>query len=99
MHVQWIAQSVSLISIRWIVIYRVDSTIQRLNNPGQGKSNPITLFALLTLSKKKGCNGQIQFFSHLLLISPSCYHNCVRQMQTTYRFADWQVNEEKIRLK
>ena len=29
----WIAQMASLILIRWIVIYPVDSTIQRLNNP------------------------------------------------------------------
>ena len=43
----------------------------------QRKSDPITLFTLLTLSKTKGCNGQIQFVSLLLLISPSCYHNCV----------------------
>ena len=35
------------------MIYPVDSTIQRLNNPGQEKSNPITLFTLLTLSKTK----------------------------------------------
>ena len=29
-------QLVSLILIRWIVIYAVDSTIQRLNNRGPG---------------------------------------------------------------
>ena len=32
---QWIALSVSLILIRWIVIYSVDSAIQRLKNQGQ----------------------------------------------------------------
>ena len=32
--IQWIAQLVSLILIRWIVIYPVDSAIQRLNNRG-----------------------------------------------------------------
>ena len=32
--IQWIVQSVFLILIRWIVIYPVDSTIQRLNNRG-----------------------------------------------------------------
>ena len=32
--IHWIAQLVSLILIRWIVIYPVDSTIQRLNNRG-----------------------------------------------------------------
>ena len=31
----WIAQLVSLILIHWIVIYLVDSAIQRLNNQGQ----------------------------------------------------------------
>ena len=33
--IQWIAQLVSLILICWIVIYPVDSAIQRLNNQGQ----------------------------------------------------------------
>ena len=32
--IQWIAQLVSQILIRWIVIYPVDSAIQRLNNRG-----------------------------------------------------------------
>ena len=32
--IHWIAQLVSLILIRWIVIYPVDSAIQRLNNRG-----------------------------------------------------------------
>ena len=30
----WITQLVSLVLIRWIVIYPVDSTYQRLNNRG-----------------------------------------------------------------
>ena len=30
----WIAQLVSIILIRWIVIFLLDSVIQRLNNPG-----------------------------------------------------------------
>ena len=33
--VEWIAQLVSLILICWIVIYLVDSAIQRFNNPGR----------------------------------------------------------------
>ena len=33
--IQWITQLVSLILIRWIVIYPVDSAIQRLNNWGK----------------------------------------------------------------
>ena len=36
--VQWIMQLVSLILIRWIVIYLVDSPIRRLNNRGQQTS-------------------------------------------------------------
>ena len=35
------------------VVRKVDNAIHRLNNPGQEKSNPITLFTLLTLSKTK----------------------------------------------
>ena len=44
---QWIGQLVSLILIRWIVIYPVDSTIQRLNNWGQlvKKSHPCGILA------------------------------------------------------
>ena len=34
--IQWISQLVSLILIYWIVIYPVDSAIQRLNVPGPG---------------------------------------------------------------
>ena len=34
--IQWISQLVSLILIHWIVIYPVDSAIQRLNVPGPG---------------------------------------------------------------
>ena len=33
--IHWMAQLVSLILIRWIVIYPVNSTIQLLNNRGQ----------------------------------------------------------------
>ena len=33
--IQWIVQSVFLILIRWIVIYPMDSAIQRLSNRGQ----------------------------------------------------------------
>ena len=33
--IHWIAQLVSIIRIRWIVIYPVDSAIQLLNNWGQ----------------------------------------------------------------
>ena len=33
--IHWIAQLVSRILIHWIVIYPVDSAIQRLNNCGQ----------------------------------------------------------------
>ena len=32
--IQWIVQSVFLILIRWIVIFPMDSAIQRLNNRG-----------------------------------------------------------------
>ena len=32
--IHWMAQLVSLILIRWIVIYPVNSAIQRLNNRG-----------------------------------------------------------------
>ena len=32
--IHWIVQLVSLILIRWVVIYQVDSAIQRLNNLG-----------------------------------------------------------------
>ena len=32
--IHWMAQLVSIILIRWIVIYPVDSAIQRLNNRG-----------------------------------------------------------------
>ena len=32
--IQWIVQLVSLILIHWIVIYPMDSAIQRLNNWG-----------------------------------------------------------------
>ena len=33
-HILWIVQLVSLVLIRWIVIYPVDSAIQLLNNWG-----------------------------------------------------------------
>ena len=33
--IQWITQLVSLILIRWLVIYPVESSFQRLNNRGQ----------------------------------------------------------------
>ena len=33
--IHWIVQLAPVIRIRWIVIYPVDSAIQRLNNPGQ----------------------------------------------------------------
>ena len=32
--IHWIMQLISLILIRWIVIYPVDSAVQRLNNQG-----------------------------------------------------------------
>ena len=39
--IYWIMQLVSLILIRWIVIYPMDSAIQRLNNSGQGVCNEV----------------------------------------------------------
>ena len=39
--IYWIMQLVSLILIRWIVIYPTDSAIQRLNNSGQGVCNEV----------------------------------------------------------
>ena len=33
----WIAQLVSILLIRWIVIYPADSAVHRLNNPGYRK--------------------------------------------------------------
>ena len=38
--IQWIVQSVSLILIRWILIYPMDSAIRRLNNRGQEVGDP-----------------------------------------------------------
>ena len=38
--IQWIVQSVFLILIRWILIYPMDSAIQRLNNRGQEVGDP-----------------------------------------------------------
>ena len=39
----WIVQLVFLILIRWIVIYPVDSTIERLNNRGLAVSGGSTV--------------------------------------------------------
>ena len=39
--IYWIMQLVSLILIRWIVIYPMNSAIQRLNNSGQGVCNEV----------------------------------------------------------
>ena len=40
--IHWIAQLVSPIFIRWIVIYPVNSAIQRFNNPGEDYNlNPL----------------------------------------------------------
>ena len=38
--IQWIVQSVSLILIRWILIYPMDNAIRRLNNRGQEVGDP-----------------------------------------------------------
>ena len=39
--IYWIMPLVSLILIRWIVIYLMDSAIQSLNNSGQGVCNEV----------------------------------------------------------
>ena len=39
--IHWIAQLVPVVLIRWIVIYPVDSAIQRLSNPGQVNHYPV----------------------------------------------------------
>ena len=51
---QWTVQLVSQILIRWIVIYPVDSGIQRLNNWGlesMSGTQAVYLEMLLSLSK------------------------------------------------
>ena len=61
--IQWIVQLVSQILIHWIVIYPVDSAIQRLNNRGQK-----VLWTTGMLNKiPKRFYGTIIFSSYLLL--------------------------------
>ena len=50
---QWIVQLVSLILIHLIVIYPMDSAIQRLNNPGLMGKALIYKQILLTNSSRK----------------------------------------------
>ena len=48
--IQWIIQLVSLKLIHWIVIYPVDSAIQRLNNRGQGLKRMLLLLVSVRIA-------------------------------------------------
>ena len=57
--IQWITKLVFLIRIHWIVIYRVDSTIQCLNNQGLDYSSSIFTVTLNLLDKSVPNNKNI----------------------------------------
>ena len=58
---------ISVILIRWIVIYSVDSAIQRLNNPGQDKIVKILRIERDGISAIKFEAARIHFLSDVFV--------------------------------
>ena len=72
--IHWIMQLIPIILIRWIVIYPVDSAIQRLNNPTQVEERQSGARFLVQVSKG-WVRGQLKFQTTLLVGGKYGYWN------------------------